>query len=170
MKRHVRAAIGAVAFLSVTWGAATALAGSFYIQEQNAAGVGRAQAGDVATVDDASTVFFNSAGMTELPGLQVSSAIDLIIPSASLTDRGSTEHSLGALLANPASGGNSLPGGGNGGDPGSATPIGSFYTTYQIPGTDLTVGIGVGAPFGLASKFQADGFARYDSIDSYLET
>ena len=168
--QNIQTKVSATVFMSFALSAGTALAGSFFIQEQNAAGVGRAQAGDVAAVDDASTVFFNAAGMTELPGLQTSSAIDLIIPNASLTDRGSTEHSLGALLANPASGGNSLPGGSNGGDPGAATPLGSFYATYQIPATDLTVGIGVGAPFGLASKYQADSFARYDSIDSFLET
>src|SRR5581483_2165659 len=121
------------------------LAGGFYIQEQNAAGLGRAQAGDVAVADDASTLHFNPAGMTELPGLQAAGAIDVIIPSAKLTDRGSVDHSLGALLSNPASGGNVPPGGSNGGDPGSATPVANFYTTYQIPATDLTVGIGMSA-------------------------
>src|SRR5579871_929412 len=83
--------------------AGPAVAGGFYIQEQNAAGVGRAQAGDVAIADDPSTLYFNPAGMTELPGLQNAGGIALIIPSAQLTNRGSTEQSLGATLANPAS-------------------------------------------------------------------
>jgi len=141
--------------------AGSASAGSFYIQEQNAAGVGRAQAGGVAAADDASTLYFNPAGMTELPGIQTSSAIDLIIPSASVTDKGSTEHSLSGITA---------PGGSNGGDPGSPSPVANFYLTAQIPDTDLTVGIGMSTPFGLSAKYRADGFTRYDSIDSFLET
>lgn len=156
--------------LSLLGTAGDASAGGFYLQEQNAAGVGRAQAGDVAIADDASTLYYNPAGMTELPGIQSAGAIDLIIPSAKLTDQGSTVNSLGARLANPASGGVSLPGGSNGGDPGSATPIANFYLTAQIPDSDVTVGIGMSAPFGLAAKYRADSFTRYDSTDSFLET
>jgi long-chain fatty acid transport protein len=159
------ATIGAAALATES-----AIAAGFYLQEQNAAGVGRAHAGDVAVAEDASTLYYNPAGLSELPGLQAAGAIDLIIPSDKLIDRGSTEHSLGALLSNPASGGNSLPGGGSGGNPGSATPLANFYMSYHVPTTDLTVGIGASVPFGLASKYRADSFARYDSIDSFLET
>jgi len=148
----------------------SALAGGFYIQEQSAAGVGRAQAGNVVAADDASTIYFNPAGLTELEGTQVTSGIDLIVPSVNLTDQGSIDHSLGASIANPSSGGFSRPGGGNGGNPGSASPIPDFYISSQIPDTPLTIGVGMSAPFGFASKYEQNSFARYDSIDSFIET
>jgi long-chain fatty acid transport protein len=138
-----------------------ASAGGFYIQEQNAAGVGRAQAGNVAAADDASTIYYNPAGLTQLPGTQVDQGVDLIVPDASLTDKGTTVRS-------PS--GTTRPGGGNGGNPGSATPLGNFYISTELPDLPVWLGFGVSVPFGFASKFEQNSFARYDSIDSYVET
>jgi long-chain fatty acid transport protein len=145
-------------------------AGGFYIQEQSAAGVGRAQAGNVVAADDASTIYFNPAGLSELPGIQAAGGVDLIIPTASLKDTGSIDRSTGAYLVNPASGGYAAPGGNNGGNPGSATPIADFYISAQLPDSPLTFGFGVTEPFGFASKYAQGSFARYDSIDSFVET
>ena len=50
---------GAVLALSALVGSGSAFAGGFYIQEQSAAGVGRAQAGNGVAADDASTIYFN---------------------------------------------------------------------------------------------------------------
>ena len=86
------AAIGA----SLSLAASQAHAAGFFIQEQNAAGVGRAQAGNVVAADDASTIFFNPAGMSLLQGMQATVGVDVIIPKASLTDLGSTTRSTGA--------------------------------------------------------------------------
>ncbi len=162
--------MGAVLLVSAIGGAGHALGAGFYIQEQNAAGVGRAQAGNVVAADDASTIFFNAAGLTELPGVQAAGGIDLIIPSAGLTDTGTVNRSTGAYLANPASGGFSAPGGGNGGNPGSPTPVPDLYFSAHIPDSDFTVGLGLSAPFGFTSKFNSNSFARYDSIDSEVTT
>ncbi len=159
-----------LAMSSMLAGSGGAWGAGFYIQEQSAAGVGRAQAGNVAISDDASTIYFNPAGMTELEGVQVTSGIDLIVPTASLTDTGSDYRSTGAFLVNPPSGGFVSANGGSGGNPGSATPIPDFYISAQIPDSPITVGLGVTAPFGFASKFAEGGFARYDSIDSFVET
>jgi long-chain fatty acid transport protein len=162
--------IGAVLLLSAIGGAGHALGAGFYIQEQNAAGVGRAQAGNVVAADDASTIFFNPAGLSELPGVQAAGGIDLIVPSAGLTDTGTRDRSTGAYLASPASGGFSAPGGSNGGNPGSATPVPDLYMSAQIPDSAFTIGLGLSAPFGFVSKFSSDSFARYDSIDSEITT
>jgi len=154
--------LGAVLAVSAMAASGAASAGGFYIQEQSAAGVGRAHAGNVAAADDASTIYYNPAGMTQLPGIQADQSIDLIIPTGSLTDLGTVDHSPVAP--------NSRPGGGNGGDPGSATPIGNFYVSAQIPDQPVWVGLGVSVPFGLAAKYEQNSFARYDSIDSFVET
>ena len=42
----------------------TASAAAFQLWEQNASGLGTAYAGSAAVADNASTVFFNPAGMT----------------------------------------------------------------------------------------------------------
>jgi long-chain fatty acid transport protein len=154
--------VGAILAMSAVAVSGAASAAGFYIQEQSAAGVGRAQAGNVAAADDASTIFFNPAGLSQLPGVQIDTGIDLIVPQASLKDLGSVDHSPVAP--------NSLPGGGNGGNPGSATPVPDFFLSAQIPDTGVTLGLGVTAPFGFASKFEQNTFARYDSIDSYIAT
>jgi len=162
MNLRIKRDLGAFAALSALMISGAASAGGFYIQEQSAAGVGRAQAGNVAIADDASTLYFNPAGLTQLPGIQADQGIDLIVPDAHLTDLGTTDHSA---LAGP-----SKPQGGNGGNPGSATPIPDFFLSAHIPDSSVTLGFGVTAPFGFASKFEQDSFARYDSIDSFVET
>jgi len=154
--------LGAVLAVSALAASGAASAAGFYIQEQSAAGVGRAHAGNVAISDDASTIYYNPAGMTQLPGIQVDQGIDLIVPDAGLKDQGTVDHSPGAA--------NSFPGGGNGGNPGSATPLGNFYISAQIPDQQIWVGLGVSVPYGFAAKYEQNSFARYDSIDSYVET
>src|ERR1700749_974843 len=84
--------LSAVLALSAIAASGTASAGGYYIQEQSAAGVGRAHAGNVAAADDASTIYYNPAGMTQLPGVQADQGIDLIVPDAGLTDLGTVDH------------------------------------------------------------------------------
>jgi long-chain fatty acid transport protein len=161
--RNVKVRICAVLSIFATGGAGAALGAGFYIQEQNAAGVGRAQAGNGAVADDASTVYYNPAGLTELDGMQVTGGIDVVVPDATMVNSGSTNRSLGTRQAAvPASGGPS-------GNPGSASVIPDFYTSVPLT-QDLTFGFGVTAPFGFASKYPSDWFGRYDSIDSFVET
>jgi long-chain fatty acid transport protein len=44
------------------------------------------------------------------------------------------------------------------------------YFAYPLMDRDLWVGLGVSAPFGLANKYDADWFGRYDSIETDLLT
>jgi long-chain fatty acid transport protein len=154
--------LAAVLALSAVTVSGAASGAGFFIQEQSAAGTGRAHAGNVAAADDASTIFYNPAGMTQLPGIQLNQGVTLIVPDAGLTDLGTVDHSPVAP--------NSRPGGGDGGNPGSSTPLGSFYVSAQLPDYPVWVGLGVSTPFGLAAKYEQNSFARYDSIDSYVET
>ncbi|MFP5409606.1 MAG: outer membrane protein transport protein, partial [Gammaproteobacteria bacterium] len=48
-----------------------AQAAGFALIEQNASGIGNAYAGQAAAAADASTIYFNPAGMTYLPDRQV---------------------------------------------------------------------------------------------------
>ncbi len=130
--------------------AATANAAGFYIKEQSVTGLGRAFAGEAAVAEDASTIFFNPAGMTQLPGAEAVVGAHLLVPQAQITNAGST-------LGGPDSDNPYLP---------SVVPNG--FLAYPL-NSDLWVGLGVTAPFGLGSDYGAQWFGRYDSIETDLQ-
>ena len=69
--------------------AGTAAASGFQLQNQNAAGTSVAYAGAAAVAEDASTIFFNPAGMTYLPeGHNISFATTLLDRSTHFTKEG----------------------------------------------------------------------------------
>ncbi len=55
-------------------------AAAFQLIEQSGKGAGNAHAGEAARAEDASTVFFNPAGMMRLSGHQAEVALHFIIP------------------------------------------------------------------------------------------
>ncbi|HEY4134230.1 MAG TPA: outer membrane protein transport protein [Alphaproteobacteria bacterium] len=129
-------------------------AGAFLMQEQSAKGSGRAFAGEAAIAEDASTIFSNPAGMTELSGTQFQLGGYVLKPEAKLSDRGSTV--------------NGTPVGGVGKDQGfDAQPLSYFYAATPLQ-DDLWFGFAVNVPFGLADKYKSDYFGRYDSIETRL--
>src|SRR5690606_30855237 len=82
-------------------GAASVHAAGFQLLEQNASGIGNAYAGSAALGDNASTIFFNPAGMTRLNGVNVSAGVTAIKPSFKFSNDGSTGPG-----GSPATGGN----------------------------------------------------------------
>ena len=60
--------------------ATTAHSAGFQLLEQNASGLGNAYAGSAANPENASIIYYNPAGMTYLPGLNVSGGVNLIRP------------------------------------------------------------------------------------------
>ena len=71
--------------LALAGGTAGVWAAGFALMEQNASGLGNAYAGQAAAAEDASTIFFNPAGMTRLQGGQAAGVLNMIRPSAKLT-------------------------------------------------------------------------------------
>ena len=55
-------------------------AAGFALIEQNASGLGNAYSGQAAAAEDASTIWFNPAGMTRLPGRQAVGALTAVKP------------------------------------------------------------------------------------------
>jgi len=117
-------------------GAATA--SGFQLFEQNASGIGNAFAGSAASAENASTIYFNPAGMTQLQAHEVSAGVSAVDPSFSFTDKGS---SVGFLA-----------GTGEGGNAGGWAFIPNGYASWGLT-KDLYIGIGVGAPFGLKTEY-----------------
>jgi long-chain fatty acid transport protein len=151
------------AFLVLAFGLLAALparASGFYLQEQSVSGQGAAYAGAAANPQDASTIFYNPAGLTALPGSSFSANASIVTPRAKFRDTGTT----GGLNA----GAQAPIGGTNGGEPYTANFLPALYAASQIPGTRYWIGLGVTSPFGLANNYGGGWFGRYDSIKSVL--
>jgi long-chain fatty acid transport protein len=136
---------------------APASASFFALAEQNASGIGTAYAGGAAIGEDASTVWFNPAGMTRLTRPQLvfaGSYIDLNIKT--------TVNSASAITGSPISGG-------AGKNPGENAVIPALYYTHPIT-KDFSVGAGVDAPFGLATEYDSTWAGRYHAIRSDIKT
>lgn len=132
----------------------------FSIIEQSVAGLGNAFAGGAASAEDASTVFFNPAGMSRLHGRQTLVGAHIIVPSAKFQNQGSSITSL--------AGGSSL-GSNNGGDAGVAAAVPNLYQVVAV-NQKLKFGVGVSAPFGLKTEYNPGWVGRYYAIDSSLQT
>ena len=137
----------------------SAQAAGFYIQEQSVKGLGYAFSGSTTSIDDASTLYFNPAGMTKLEGAQINAGVHLLLPNADLTDTGTTVP-FGAAV------------GGDSGNPYDPTPIPNLYavTPLDISNHLVWAGIGVSAPFGLGSDYGETWFGRFDSTETDLKT
>jgi long-chain fatty acid transport protein len=135
----------------------SAMGAGFALIEQSVSGLGNAYAGGAAGAEDAATVYFNPAGMTRLNGQQASLAAHVVIPSAKFTNEGSTYVLGGPLL------------GGNGGDAGVTKLLPNAYYTIKV--TDrLSLGLGINAPFGLATDYDHDWVGRYQAWKSEVTT
>ena len=135
---------------------APASAAFFQIAEQSASGLGNAFAGGAAIAEDASTVWYNPAGMARLAGPQIIVGGSYIRPS---------------FTANVVSASTALnfPIGGGGGDAGQNAFVPNLYATYPLS-RRLTVGAAVNAPFGLITDYD-DGWAgRYHALRSDIKT
>lgn len=150
MKQHCLAALAVGAF------AANASASGFALLEQNSDGLGSAYAGGAASAENASTVYYNPAGLTKLENDQWVASLHLLSPSLPFSDRNST--SAGKPLS-----------GGNGGNAGVAALVPSFFVSRAL--TDrMTFGLGVSAPFGLETDYENGWKGRYYALNTRLQT
>ncbi|WP_230970745.1 OmpP1/FadL family transporter [Nitrogeniibacter aestuarii] len=120
-----------------------ASAAGFQLLEQNASGLGNAYAGTAAVAEDASTIFFNPAGMTQLQAREFSVGLDFVRPSFEFSNEGSQSYPNIAATGSEAD------------DAGSWAAIPNAYLSWAL--TDrLYVGVGMGAPFGLKTEYNDD--------------
>ncbi len=133
-----------------------AMAAGFALIEQSASQMGNAFAGGAAIANDASTIYFNPAGMTRLPK-QIVGGLHLVSPQAEF--KGSATDPIGNPVAT----------GGDGGDGGELGVVPNFYFTMPL-NERLVVGLGVSVPFGLATQYDDDWVGRYQAIKSEVAT
>ncbi len=139
-------------------------ASGFAIIENSASGMGNAFAGAAAVAEDASTVYFNPAGLTNLSGTQLVGAGHIIIPTADFNNEGS--------YVNPAlTGGTPIPGSltGKDDDGGTTAVVPNLYFATQI-NEQWFAGLGINAPFGLEVSYDDNWVGRYHATKSKLQT
>lgn len=135
----------------------TAVASGFALIEQSGSGLGNAYAGGAAGAEDASTIFYNPAGMSHLNGKQVVVAGNMIKPSAKFSDTGSTPAAF------------QTTNNGDGGDAGSWALVPNAYFAMEV-NPQTRVGLGINAPFGLQTEYNADWIGRFQAIKSKIQT
>ncbi len=139
--------------------ASLAQASGFAIIEHSATGMGNAFAGGSAIAEDASTVYFNPAGMMRLEGTQLVNAIHIIDPEADFDNKGST--------LNPAVGGGFISGPDD--DGGDLAYVPNLYITHRL-NNSWALGLGLNAPFGLTTDYNNNWVGRYTAVKSELLT
>ena len=134
---------------------ASSMASGFALIEQSASQMGNAFAGGSAVANDASTIYFNPAGMTRLHTQLVAGA-HLIMTSAKFD--GSATDPAGFPVS-----------GGNGGDAGGNGVVPNLYFSTPL-GDGLFAGIGINVPFGLSTEYNDGWKGRYQAIESEVKT
>lgn len=133
------------------------MAAGFQLTEQSVTGLGRAFAGSAAIAEDATTIFFNPAGLTELEGTELMLGASVIILGADF-DREVAVDATGQPLT-----------GGEGGDVGKPGAPPFLYFARPI-NDEWTFGLGVNAPFGLSTDYDPDWVGRYQGVYSNVTT
>jgi long-chain fatty acid transport protein len=134
-------------------------AAGFALIENSASGQGNAYAGAAAAASDASTVWFNPAGMMRLENDQIVIAGHFIKPDSKFTNGNSTAATI--------IGGAPLTGADD--DGGFNALVGNFYIVNQLD-DNLRVGLGVSTPFGLATRYEDNWIGRYHGVETDLKT
>lgn len=129
---------------------AGALAGGFSLNEQCACAMGVANAGMAANAENATTVLFNPAGMSQLSGTNVSFGAAYLDIDA---EAKSGTYSATDSLRQPYYG----SGGGDIADP---ALLPNIYITHEVSDS-IDVGFGIHAPYGLAADYDNDFTGRY---------
>jgi len=132
---------------------------AFALSEQGVSGLGNAYAGAAAAAEDASTVWWNPAGMARLPhGKHLLLGGHLVVPSTKFSNDGSVP----AGASNPALAG-------NGGDAGENAIVPNAFFVMDLDPA-WSVGLGINVPFGLATEYDSDWVGRFQGIKSEVMT
>ena len=128
---------------SLFWIAQEVNAGGIQLYEQAQPGIGTANAGQAALANDASTSYFNPAGMTALKRSELLFGSELMILSTRFhSDANNTRR------------------GSDGGQAGGTMLSGGAYIVYKIR-PDIAAGLSITAPVGLGLKYDDDWKGRY---------
>jgi long-chain fatty acid transport protein len=128
------------------------LAGGFQIYEQGNPAIGTANVGQAAFANDASTAYFNPAGMTQLCDSQMLLGSQFVATNSQFAPNNNTTFS-----------------GNNGGQAGSLLPAGGIYDVFSFS-PDLRFGMSVTGPYAGFLNYNNGWVGRYFVQDTLLIT
>ncbi|HAX08847.1 MAG TPA: aromatic hydrocarbon degradation protein [Marinobacter hydrocarbonoclasticus] len=151
MNKNTNALVKAIRLVTLAAVAAPAsvLAGGFSLNEQSASQMGVANAGAAANPENATTVLFNPAGMSQLSGTNISFGAAVLDIDAEAKSGAKAVNQLGGDVE-----------GSRGGDIADPAVLPNFYLTHEI-NDSIDVGFGIHAPYGLAADYDNDFVGRY---------
>ena len=100
-----------------------------------------------AGIDDPSAVYINPGALSGIEGNEVMAGLEYLNNISSVTNSGRRSTNR---------------------HPDNFIP--TLFGNYHIPGTDLTAGIGLYAPFGLVVSYDGDSFTRFATVRTELKT
>ncbi len=127
-------------------------ASGFALREQSAEGLGDAFAGQAAKAYNASTVFYNPAGMTNLDSNEIAGTTTWIAPVSQF--KGSNSNVIGGNV-----------GGRDDVNAIKAAAIGSVFGVWNAS-PDWKFGLAVSTPFGMRSDYKVNWVGRYQALAS----
>jgi long-chain fatty acid transport protein len=161
-----------VLLVSLAAGCGWAEATGFFLGEHSVRGLGRVNAGVAAAADDAGTIFFNAAGLTQLwKAPERSDTNNLVSVGGYLVVPRSDFSNSGSVAASPGTSGASVPYFGTEfRDPTDPSPVLNAYYARRLDIPGAYVGFGITSPFGLTATFNNGWFGRYDTREASLTT
>lgn len=133
-----------------------AFAAGFQLNEQNVTNLGLAYSGTAALAEDATTGYYNPAGLTRIPNGQVVLS-GVVIESDAKLGATSVINPRGVALT---------PGSANGGTVGA---VPTFHLAKRLDDS-FAIGFNVTSPFGLSTRYKEDSIARYAATESEILT
>lgn len=136
--------------------ASSAISGGFSIGTQNGSGTGNAFAGGAASAEEASTIWYNPAGMSMLPNTtNYAVAASAVKPSFKFQNTGSTIPSVFGT--------------GDGGDGGGWHLIPQGYISHKL-NSQWSIGAAFNTPFGLATDYDNGWLGQTTAVSSEVKT
>ena len=158
MHKNTNALVKAIrlATLAAFAAPASVMAGGFSLNEQSASAMGVANAGAAANPENATTVLFNPAGMSQLSGMNVSFGAAVLDIDAEAKEGLVAVRKDGSTFTE-----------GRGGEIADPAVLPNFYFTHEISDS-IDVGFGIHAPYGLAADYENDFTGRYFADETEL--
>ncbi|ACB95388.1 OmpP1/FadL family transporter [Beijerinckia indica] len=146
---------GTIACVIVSGNVGVVRAAGIELREQSADGLANAYAGVAAKAYNATTVFYNPAGMAFLQGNQIASTNTYIMPKSSFS---------GTVTGAGLSG---TPQGGPSGQFAPTAPVGAMYAVWDYS-ANLKFGLAANTPFGLRTSYPDQWIGRYQALHSNI--
>ncbi|HYB09702.1 MAG TPA: outer membrane protein transport protein [Alphaproteobacteria bacterium] len=157
MTKRLLGSVASVLAILVAMGSfQEAHAAGFQLFDQSPSGQGEAFAGAAAVHEDASTIFYNPAGMAYLDTYQAIAGVQIISSNFTFQPTHATTGAGTPLMGTSGTGG-------------VTAPLGNFYVMAPL-GDDFRAGLGVETPFGLETDYGNTWIGRYYAQRTQLKT